>query len=106
MTVTTSSNSQRNGGETKQTPLCCKRNIFNLILDLWKEHFEHRLNTSFEHDINALDTLNPTQTEAHTPELEISEDEIRSTIQKMKTRKAPDSDEITMEVIRAGGEKW
>jgi hypothetical protein len=75
------------------------------VLVLWKEYFENHLNTSFEHDINALDTLTPIQTEAHIPEPEVSKDEVRTSIRKMKMRKAPGSDEITTEVIRAGGEK-
>jgi len=76
------------------------------VLDLWKEHFEAHLNTSFPHDINAINDLEPEENELPSGphENEINKDEVRSAIRKMKKKKTPGSDEITTEVIKAGGD--
>ena len=75
------------------------------VLKLWEEHFEKHLNTSFEHDENALQSLEPIHVKSQEQVPDITKEEISSAIRKMKNRKAPGADEITTEVIRAGGEK-
>lgn len=77
---------------------------FDSVLTLWKEHFEKHLNTSFPHDENALSDLDVNDNEQEIPQEEITKDEIRKSVRKMKNRKAPGFDAITSEVIKAGGE--
>ena len=76
------------------------------VLELWQDHFEEHLNTSFQHDDEALNSLetNPDLTLENEAPDPITKEEIKSAIRKMKNRKAPGSDEITAEVMKAGGE--
>ena len=75
------------------------------ILQLWKEHFERHLNTSFTHEEAALQTLEDAYVDPDSNNLEINKDEVRKAINKLKNKKAPGIDTITAEVIKAGGEE-
>ena len=80
-----------------------KHTLLSEVLTLWKDHFEKHLNTSFTHEISALEDLtdHPDPDEA---EEEISKDDIKAAIRRMKTRKSPGIDNLTSEVIKAGGD--
>ena len=79
-----------------------KHTLLSEVLTLWKDHFEKHLNTSFTHEISALEDLtdhpDPDETGG-----EISKDDIKAAIRRMKTRKSPGIDNLTTEVIKAGG---
>ena len=74
-------------------------------MQLWKEHFERHLNTSFTHEEAALQTLEDAYVDPDSNNLEINKDEVRKAINKLKNKKAPGIDTITAEVIKAGGEE-
>ena len=80
-----------------------KHTIQEEVLIIWKEHFENHLNTEFPHDSKALEDIPEHEFENDLP-LEISIEEIRFAMKKMKSRKSPGIDEITAEVLIAGGE--
>ena len=63
------------------------------------------MNTSFPHEEAVLQTLDDIQVETDSNDLPITEDEIKKSIRKMKKKKAPGFDSITMEVVNAGGDK-
>ena len=75
------------------------------IVELWKDHFKTHLNTSFPRDENVLITLENLQIEPDTNNSDITEEEIQNAIKKMKNKKAPGFDSITIEAIKAGGVK-
>ena len=63
------------------------------------------LNTSFPHNEEALDELNDSPVDEDCDDSEISREEIHKAIKKVKNKKAPGFDSISIEAINAGGEK-
>ena len=80
-----------------------KHTIMSEVLICWEEHFQKHLNTEFLHEPLALNsiTVNPAEEE---PEQCFTIEEIAAAIKETKSKKAPGIDEITAEVIKAGGE--
>ena len=83
-----------------------KRTQTDEVLKIFKEHFEQHLNTEFPHDESILQSILETipGTEQSTEELIISKEEIRKAISLRKNNKAPGSDLITAEVLRASSQ--
>ena len=72
------------------------------VLKCWEEHFNKHLNTEFSHEPKALDSIICQVMESHTNE-SFTIEEISTSIKQLKSRKAPGIDEITAEVLKAGG---
>ena len=70
---------------------------------IWKEHFEQHLNTEFPYDKSILQSIPETMTgtEQSTEELIISKEEFRQAISLLRNNKAPGSDIIAAEVLKA-----
>ena len=83
-----------------------KRTQTSKVLKIWKEHFEHHINTEFPHDESILQSIPETMrsTEQSIEELITSKEEIRKAISLQKNNKAPGSNLITAEELKAGGE--
>ena len=83
-----------------------KRTQTDEVLKIWKEYFEQHLNTEFPHDESIPQFIPETMpgTEQSTEELIISKEEIRKAISLLKKNKAPGSDLITVEVLKAAGQ--
>ena len=81
-----------------------RRTEIDEVLEIWKEYFEQHLNTEFLNDKNILQSITETMpgTKQSTEKLIISKKEIRKAISFFKSNKAPGSDLITTEVLKAG----
>ena len=76
------------------------------VLKIWKDHFKQHLNTEFPHDENVIQSIpHPIPgTQQSIEALNITKEEVRNAISSLKNSKAPGSDLITAEVLKAGGE--
>ena len=73
------------------------------VLKCWEEHFDSHLNTEFPHEHSALDCI-LIEEEILDMQHRCTIEDIATAIKEMKARKAPGVDEITAEVLKAGGE--
>ena len=73
------------------------------IMEIWKNHFHIHLNTEFHRNDEALDMIDNNPTDNEDGEFTISKEDIRKAIASLKNDKAPGSDGITQEVLKAGG---
>ena len=72
------------------------------VLKVWEDHFKAHLNKEFPHKDDAINEIpNPAESESFPA---ISIEDVREAVKKMKKKKAPGVDEITAEVLIAGGE--
>ena len=80
-----------------------KHNVLSEVINCWEEHFKVHLNTAFPHNPDAMNDIPATipSSEHSDPP---SEEEIRDAVKSLKSGKAPGSDEITPEVLKAGGD--
>ena len=74
------------------------------VLEIWQNHFKTHLNTAFPHNPNTLNEIAAPPHENIDDGLYITKEDIRKAIKSLKRRKAPGSDAITAEVLKAGGE--
>ena len=72
------------------------------ISECWQRYFCNHLNTEYERDENAINTINM-DVEQCVDNSEITIEEIQSAIKHLKNRKAPGVDKISSEVLKAGG---
>jgi hypothetical protein len=76
-------------------------------LKRWREFFYETLNVCSSIDQDLIDQIEiPTlsSTEERRQNAQISIEEVRKALNQMKSRKAPGSDEITADILKAGGE--
>ena len=76
-------------------------------MNRWREFFHETLNvnTSIDHQlIDEIQVPTLSATEVYKQNAPISVDEVRKALNQMKSRKAPGSDEITADILKAGGE--
>ncbi|CAF2913171.1 unnamed protein product [Rotaria sp. Silwood2] len=76
-------------------------------LKRWGEFFQETLNVVSLIDQDLLDQIHiPTlaASEEHRQNAQPSMQEIRKAVNQMKSRKAPGSDDVTVDVLKAGGE--
>ena len=79
-----------------------KQTDINLVLRIWKEHFQVHLNKEFTHQENTLDEFEENNHGNVPPN--ITKEEVKESIAAMKNHKAPGADAISAEVLKAGGE--
>ena len=76
----------------------------NDILNIWKVHFESHLNREFSREEGALLEFEcPTSLSEEDVFPSITE-EVKNAIKQLKNRKAPGTDGITSELLKAGGQ--
>ena len=75
------------------------------ILKLCEDHFKVHLNTSFPHNEEALNKLNHSPINEDLDDSEITKKEIQEAMTKVKNKKVPGLDSVTIKAIKAGGEK-
>ena len=73
------------------------------VLKCWQDHFCDHLNTAFPHQPSAITNIPEPPHDADSL-TDISREEIKTAVSKMKSWKAPGIDAITAEVLKAGGE--
>ncbi|CAF4494719.1 unnamed protein product, partial [Rotaria sp. Silwood2] len=76
-------------------------------LDRWREFFHETLNVTTstgQHLIDQIQIPTLSAIEEYRQNMSISIDEVRKALKQMKLRKAPGSDEITADILQAGGE--
>ncbi|CAF4977065.1 unnamed protein product [Rotaria sp. Silwood1] len=76
-------------------------------LKRWREYFHETLNVTTSIDQDLIDQIQiPTlsTTEERRQNAPISIEEVRKALKQMKSRKAPGSDEITADILKAGGQ--
>ncbi|CAF2223088.1 unnamed protein product [Rotaria magnacalcarata] len=90
-------------------------NAFNIIRRLserWREFFDDLLNVSTAVDLQLIDQIKIKIIEKNEEErqnIQPTISEVRKALNQMKSRKAPGNDEITADLLKAGGEpviKW
>ncbi|CAF2093080.1 unnamed protein product [Rotaria magnacalcarata] len=81
-------------------------------LERWREFFGDLLNVSTAVDLQLIDQIKITRIEKNEEErqsIQPTISEVRKALNQMKSRKAPGNDEITADLLKAGGEpviKW
>ncbi|CAF4836694.1 unnamed protein product, partial [Rotaria sp. Silwood2] len=81
-------------------------------LERWREYFCELLNVSSTVDpcvINEIQITTPSRSELERQNAQPSLEEVARALNQMKSRKAPGSDEVTADILKAGGEpviKW
>ncbi|CAF1437436.1 unnamed protein product [Adineta ricciae] len=76
-------------------------------LNRWREFFYDTLNVNSSIDQNLIDLIEiPTLsiTEERRQNASLSIEEVRKALSQMKSRRAPGSDEVTVDILKAGGE--
>jgi hypothetical protein len=76
-------------------------------LKRWREYFYETLNVNSSVDQNLIDLIEtPTLsiTEERRQNASLSIEEVRKALSQMKSRRAPGSDEVTVDILKAGGE--
>ncbi len=76
-------------------------------LKRWREFFCEALNVCSSINQNLIDQIHiPTlsTTEEHTQNAQPSIEEVIKAVNQMKSRKAPGSNEVTVDILKAGGE--
>ncbi|CAF1675979.1 unnamed protein product [Rotaria magnacalcarata] len=75
-------------------------------LERWKEFYSELLNVNSIIEPTLLDQIKPASLstmEQHRQDKEATLDEVQQALQQMKNRKAPDKDNVTAELLKAGG---
>ncbi|CAF5225121.1 unnamed protein product, partial [Rotaria magnacalcarata] len=81
-------------------------------LERWREFFDDLLNVSTVVDLQLIDQIKIKIIEKNDEErqnMQPTISEVRKALNQMKSRKAPGNDEITADLLKAGGEpviKW
>ena len=76
----------------------------NSVLKCWKELFQEHLNKEFPHHESANDEINKNNL-PDIPLEPITKEEVQSSISAMKNCKAPGTDAISAEVLKAGADE-
>ncbi|CAF1596751.1 unnamed protein product, partial [Rotaria magnacalcarata] len=81
-------------------------------LERWREYFCELLNVHSTVDpyvINEVQITAPSRLDLERQNVQPSFEEVKRALNQMKSRKAPRSDEVTADILKAGGEpmiKW
>ena len=71
------------------------------VMIVWKEHFQLQLNREFPREERALELLQPSGNVED--DADISVEEVKLAVARLRMRKAPGQYKITAEVIKKGG---